>query len=325
MKAIFVGDVHYSGSNPVGRLDSYSTAILLKLTEIGLIAHKNNIKNVIFTGDMFHTPVISLSDFVRFQEVFKTAFKGLNCYIVPGNHDIFGYNITTLRRTSLYLLSLCIDNFFIFSDTKPLFLDNIILTSQHYCNELDVDGFGYDPDLEGVDIQDRKIIHVVHGMLLPNKPPFEKYTLIKDVKSKADIIVTGHYHPGWMSTEYNGTYFINNGSICRRDASSKEIDRIVVITIIDTDENAFTTVPLESAKPGKDVLSREHLELTDSEKNVEEFNELIQATRLNKKFVNIGDMITYIADKSELDKEIVDYAIAKVEFKLEELSKKDVK
>jgi DNA repair protein SbcD/Mre11 len=325
MKALFVGDVHYSGKNPVSRLDNYSTAILLKLLEISKIAKDNKVSSIFFTGDIFHSPVISISDFVKFHSVFKTAFNGLKCYIIPGNHDIFGYNIETLARTSLHLLSLCLENVIILSDAKYFFLEDTIISTQHYCNELDVDGFGYSPNIDEDDIANaKKIIHIVHGMLLPNKPLFEKYTLIKDVNTLADIVICGHYHPGWKTIENKGTLFINNGSICRRDASTKELEREVKVTLVDTIEDIIKAITLTSAKPGIEVLSREHLELTDSQKNINEFNEFLQEQKLSRQFVNIGDMIQYMSKKSNIGEEVTKYAVSKIEQKLVEIGDKDV-
>jgi len=318
MYILNVGDVHYGVKNPKSRLDDYAAAIRLKLIEISQIAESFKVEAIVFSGDIFDQPVLPLKDFIGFFRLFDNLFKDFEVFIVPGNHDIFGYNIHTLERTSVYLLSICSKNIKFILEGDCFSLDHFCLTGSPYSNNIDVDNYGYNVKKLH---KDKLLVHTVHGMLLPAEPIFERYTLIKDIETEADIVIAGHYHPGWKQQTVNGTTFVNNGAICRRDASTKEIEREVYVTVIHK-SGAVKPIKLKSALPGNDVLTREHLEKDENLKDIHEFHKTLKAEKLNKEFVNVNDMVTFVGKNNNVDKEVIDHALVKIEEKQLEISEK---
>lgn len=319
-KLLVIGDVHYSPKRPIGRTDDYGEAILLKLLEVFVKAEALKVDAIVCTGDLFHSPTIPLDSFFTVYRAFRICTVPF--YIVPGNHDIYGYNAETLYRTSLYLLSLCLENVKIIGKDDIIDLDNILLTGEPYSAELDVDCYGYDRTVPKT--EEDLHVHVVHGMLMKYAPNFDKFTLIDDIKTKvnADVIVTGHYHPGFGEIECKRTTFINNGAICRREATDREMNRQIGFTLIENDGESFSTkfVLLESAVEGSKVLSNEHLAKKKEVKAyVDEFHDVLKSTKANKRFTNIQDMIKFMAEINKVEPEITNVAIDRVSLKLEQL------
>lgn len=310
-----IGDIHYSDKNPVARLDNYGDAIINKLLEVSALVSNKELDVVVCVGDLFHRPEVSIVELIKIVNVFDT----FDCpvHIVPGNHDIFGYNVETITRTSLYLVSLCCRNVSLIFEKSIVPLNNTCITGQPYTKDVDVNGYGYSTSMTLHPVTtDLLKLHVAHGMLLPTKPVFDKYTLINDVVTTADIVVAGHYHTGWKSVEKNGTLFINNGALCRRDASESELNRKVVLTIIEVDKNkkySVEVVPLAQALPGDVVLTREHLERKeDIAVELDEFNTVLKQNKVGKHFVNLEDLIVYRAKELNIAQDVVDAALTRL-------------
>lgn len=328
-KILGVGDVHYRSKNPVHRIDNYEAAIFEKLIEIESLTNLHAVDAVVFTGDIFSKPEVSITELVAICGVIKRVKCPV--VIIPGNHDIYGYNIDTLERTSLYLLSLICNNVILLTEDRILNIHDFILTGQHYSGKVDVEGHGYDCVKHDVDKgywASHTHLHTVHGMLLPDKPIFDKYTLINDVNTTADIVFAGHYHPGWKTVIKGKTTFVNSGAICRESATEAEMTRKVGISLFEATGNkhVVTFLPLLTAKPGNEVLSRIELdEKKEAKLDVAEFNNLLQSRRTGVVFTNVLDMIGAVAKEKSLEEAVVTKAIKLVTAKQESLSKTELK
>lgn len=263
MRFLFFTDTHIRGTTPRSRLDDYYGTIKNKFEEIISIAEKNSIDFILHGGDWFDRPDISPS-IVRDIAVLVRKFNRL-VYTVAGNHDIYGHNPETISRTMLGLLEgTNIIN--IIQDKNPVILEKDGVKVQVY-------GHSYSYDIDGDGLKGSYIvkksphcdycINIVHGMLLPN-PFIEgiKYSTIDQILStEADITLAGHYHSGFGVKKINQKFFVNPGSLMRISALKSEMERLPQVVIIDLEkEIGIRIVPLESARPGNEILDRTHIE-----------------------------------------------------------------
>lgn len=315
MKYLFTGDWHLRGTNPRNRVDDYKSAVITKLREIFMIAEKEDVRAIIIPGDIFDRPEVSIGVLLEFVEVIREC--KIKIITTAGNHDIYGYNLDSYNRSSLKLLEMLVPNFKVFLDPTEVFLDGdneVSITFCPYDVRMDHDGYGYSP---GKNLEAKVHIHVAHGMLLDHEPPFDKFTLIKDVNTTADLVLTGHDHTGFgIYKRADGVIFCNPGSISRMSASITEIERPIQIALIDIVDAKIDIklLPLESARPGNEILDRSKIE---SEKQrqyaMEEFAALIQDSTGGKVLLNINDIVEAIATQESFDADVIKKTLEKIE------------
>lgn len=322
-KFMIIGDLHIQLSTPQHRLTSVQDALVAKFQEIGELCTQHNISFVVITGDIFNSGQVNNNTLLFAAKLFE--YIKCPIYTIPGNHDLFNWNIKTYYRTSLYLLSLIAENLMVITTPKQGFklgdgINKVYLTGQHFCDEIDKDGFGYSRDSE-VDVPvDCFNVHVVHGMLLEHKPPFNTYTLIKDVKTNCDMVITGHDHIGYGTLKYNGVVFCNPGSILRTSASNAEITRKIKVSVCTVKYKTATMedIVLTSALPGNEVLDRTKIDET-RERNyaMEEFSTLLKSKYDGKvERIDIFSIIQKIAELEFIEPRLVDIAISKLKQKM---------
>lgn len=276
-------DVHARADTPEGRTDNFRLSIMKKLEEIGQIWKDNKVDLVTFTGDLFNSPDPASSvrnDVLHILKDWKLPIVG-----VVGSHDYVGYQMKTLKRTALgsvyysgvmdlvggkgqqEYIEYNINNEFVVVTgtphtywatddlnyiTKPRFVDNVFQ------------------------------MQLVHYDLMHKKVPWP-HTLIADIKTESDLVMVGHYHPGWeqpIVTNNNLTMFVNQGSIGRLENTGvQRTPRVCIIHISNTLE--FPTlkgfqlhyVSLETALPHP---FREKLKDEKEEHSSQDVNKLIQ-------------------------------------------------
>lgn len=229
MKILHITDSHGTMKNPESRRDIYWKTFLDKLYEIGIIVKHYNIDMVIHTGDLFH--VARVSDKFAGMVAERILAWGVPCYVVPGNHDMEGYSISTLDQTKLGLLAttgvvriLERDTPFIVTGKQGSEEYTVAISGQEYYADIDM-GKATDFEMQQP-LQDFNIL-CYHGYIAdtPQNPNI-RCTMASDVEvmTDADIILSGHYHrqfayagqdvdiynPGSMmrveQTEYNKTH-----------------------------------------------------------------------------------------------------------------------
>lgn len=199
IKFLYLTDVHIKGINPGKRKDVYYLAILKKLMEIEQVVKNKGINFVVIGGDLFDLPKVSNQLLGEVAKIMKSW--GVRIFVVPGNHDVYGQTITTLPHTSLGILERTGVVRILTRESSPVYVGRandanlplISFTGQEYYAEIDS---GINNDYEVESTKGDVNILVAHSMLL-EKPfhPDIHHTLIKDVNTSADIILTGHYHP----------------------------------------------------------------------------------------------------------------------------------
>ena len=181
MKFLSTGDWHLRLSPPRYRIDNYKETILSKFAEIKEIAIANDCEFIICPGDIFDSPWVSGAT-LEFVTSIVTSLE-LPVYATAGNHDIYSYSITTYKKTALRFLEDACPNLKVWNKELPVYHKGLIMSFREYSEDIDTSGEGYKSGFEDVNI------HVVHGMLLEKKPPFEDYTLIEDCNTDAKLVI----------------------------------------------------------------------------------------------------------------------------------------
>ena len=88
-KIAFVGDPHLSSKSPSSRLDDYSVTTINKLDKLLQLCIKNEIRYIVFLGDLFNTPTDTLLYVNRVMQKFK-EFERNNIFVfsILGNHSV---------------------------------------------------------------------------------------------------------------------------------------------------------------------------------------------------------------------------------------------
>lgn len=319
MRFIYVGDLHIKGTNPRSRTDDYKLALAAKIREVNQLAEELGALNILCGGDIFDKPEVSTGVLLEFAEIF--AESKVAWYTTPGNHDLYSYNISTYRRTSLALLEMIVPQFHVIKSPEDFltFHENGVQTAvtfTPFTSAIDRNGYGYSPVIE----QDPRIfqLHIAHGMLLDHVPPFERYSLVQEVETTADLVVTAHDHIGYGVYERaDGKTFVNPGALPRLSASVGEMERTVQVLQIDIFEDKqfdLQLIPLKSAKPGTDVLDRSKIEASQKRQYaMETFSALIQAKTGDVVLLDIDSIVEQMGDLEGFDREIIKLAIDKIE------------
>lgn len=291
-KIICVGDLHIRGNNPRNRLGNYFSDAIEKLTEIVKISQEIQAAAILQTGDVFDTPNVSPFVLAKTAEVLNACHCPIYCAV--GNHDIFGFNIDSFSRSSLMILELLVPNLHVVMPDLIYKIPNekgtsISVASLPFCDKTDVDGFGYDSDVFAItkstdnDYNGVNIM-IAHGMLLKEKIPFEKYTLIENVATSANIVVCGHNHAGFGIVERHNsdssvTFFTNPGALMRINVKKSEIYRCPQYTLLEIKDKSHikaTLQQLKCAKKPDEVLDLIGVEQANLQRAaLDNFNEML--------------------------------------------------
>lgn len=311
-KFIFVGDLHLRGNNPRNRIDDYQTAADNKLREVLRMAGEIQADAILIPGDIWDRPEVSIGVLLHYASILNVSPCPI--YTTVGNHDIYGYNLSTYARSSLRLLELLVSDLHVIGmGTTAVGMVDSYITATPYSSDMDIDGFGYgfNDGNNGYDGTPR--IHIAHGMLLDHKPPFDRYTLVDDCKTDADLILTGHDHTGFgIIKRRDGKIFCNPGALMRMSASINEIERPVQVAVITVDKSNIDVqlVPLVSAKPGDEVLDRSKIDEAKARQYaMDNFSMLIQTHVGQSATVDINQIVDTIAKQEEYAPEVVKTAL----------------
>lgn len=317
MKLIFTGDWHLRGNNPRNRIDDYPTTAVAKLQEVFKIAVERDAKYILMPGDVWDRPEVSIAVLLDFAKILNES--PVPIFVTPGNHDIYGYNLGSYNRSSLRLLEMLVPNLQVIAEpTKAYRLSDgkypVYLTATPYSRQMDIDGYGYSPETDTG--KDTVKIHMAHGMLLDHKPPFDRYSDLYKVPSTADIVLTGHDHLGYgVYKRADGVTFCNPGSLLRISASVSEIERQIRVALVDIDtltaKHSIEFIPLQTAKPGDEVLDRSRIEEEKQRQYaMEAFSTLIQTHTGGKVLMDINHIVDTIAAENNFAPDVVQTALA---------------
>jgi exonuclease SbcD len=329
IKLLYFGDPHIRGTNPRNRTDSYPEAWKAKHREIWQLAKEHQVAAILQPGDTFDLPDVANSVLNEAADIYAEA--PCPVYTTAGNHDIPGYNVAAFQNTSLRLLERLVPQLHVINDPSyPVFFgeDNeVAVTFTPYSGRIDKEGYGYSPEIKSLLYDKAYRIHVAHGMLLDHTPPFDRFTLVQEVKTTADLVLTGHDHTGYgIYNRADGKIFCNPGSLTRLSASESEISRPIQVALIEIKEVFNLTVgrmfhraeieliPLKSAKPGPEVLDRSRIEAEAKRQYaMESFAALIQTSEGERVRLDINQIVEAVAEKEGVAPEVVRLALEKID------------
>lgn len=301
MKILFVTDTHLSAKSPRARLDSdIISTFMNKFVEIISVAKERKVEAIFHGGDFFHTPDVSNRVVGEVAKIINNA--GIPFYVTPGNHDIQGQNIESLRFTKLGLLADTGVVELLTRDNVIEFDHNIFVHGQEYYHGIDGENTKRDYEVDSVSDKSFNVL-IVHSMLLKDKFHAEvHHTLTKDVKTSANVVLSGHYHNGFDPHRLSDTLFINPGSAFRGDLSAGS-DRIPQMLYLEVDEE-FTThyelIPFKVAKPFNEIFDLNLRNKRIFSKGLEEYNTSLGDNCFNG--VNILDVLKrYVKNNEDLE------------------------
>ncbi|GAB6136948.1 metallophosphoesterase family protein [Halanaerobaculum tunisiense] len=316
MKLLVMSDTHIRGTTPSRRVDNFKEALFNKLQEIREIVKKEEVDFILHAGDVFDRPNPAPSVVNEFLQVFRKF--SVPIYVVAGNHDLYGHNPDTLSRTMLGVL--------VNSGVLEIVADQMVLERGEVSLQLSGKHFDYNVDTDASAYQVIKseevdyALHLAHGMLL-EKPFFDQeYTLIEDVATEADIVVSGHYHLGFDQIEYQETKFVNPGALMRISAHKEEINRQPQVAIISLEEEIKVDFrQLTSAQPGTEVLDRTAIEQAAfREKKLADFTQAIKAAG-EFKYFSVEQILEEVASNEQVDNQVKEEALERISRAQEEL------
>lgn len=320
-KAVICGDLHYRGINPRAWLGNFQEALNRELFEVYEIVKQYKADVIIQTGDLFDSPGTAWGTAAELAFILQQSPVPFLC--ISGNHDLWAGNPGSKYRTPFGFLA----RLGIIQDLgdKPFASGGTCITGHGFNVETDTElGRGqFSPppytgtrDDDGVSI-DGASIHVVHSMLMDHAPGFDmRHTLISQVETTAQVIISGHEHIGFgIKRRDDGVLFINPGALCRLSAHAAEMERkvqVALLTVSSINDYSAEIIPLKSAAPGHEVLSREHLE-AEAERGarLEKFLTLL-ASEGEAKFLEVREIIEDIAARENLPEEVKTEALRRI-------------
>lgn len=306
MKLLIFTDSHIRASTPRSRIDDYPVAMWQKFREISQIIIEQGINTILIGGDLFDTPDPSTSIVNSYLQLF--TYWNIPIYSIVGSHDKFGYNDSTLYRTGLGTL--------IASGVIKL-LDK----TQRIGYNTQIAGVSHSYDLDenpAIDYYRKKLdpneylIQICHGMTLDGPWGFGKHTNVRDIKTEADLLACGHYHPGFAPVQVGNTTIINVGSLGRTENIQRRYSPGVVVVITDTPgEESWEFIPLnvpENVFSTKEVKAEKVFG-----EDISVFIQLLKDHSSNAEYANLKELITLIGQKGQYPKEIIAKALEYVE------------
>ena len=231
MSLLVLTDIHMSASRPAGRIDDFIANVDTKLQEVADIARELDVEAVLCAGDVFHRAVPALSVIDRFLTFLDLLDKPF--ITIPGSHDLVGNNLGALYRTAIGLLDR---------------VRRITLLSSATLDVMSIGDF-----VIGTPEDTAHDIELVHALVIPRPDLFGEFTLIGEYRTKAKVVIVGHYHGGYDLTVVDNTTFVCPGSLVRTIAIKSELTRRPRVAIIH-DDFRIEWLELQSALPGNEVL-----------------------------------------------------------------------
>lgn len=305
MKLLIFTDSHIRASTPRSRIDEYPIAMWGKFQQISQIIIERGINAVLIGGDLFDAPDPSTSIVNNYLQLF--TYWNIPIYSIVGSHDKFGYNNNTLYRTGLGTL--------IASGIVKL-LD----VTQRIGYNTQIAGISHSYDLDensATDYYRKKLnsdeylVQICHGMVVDGPWGFGKHTNVKDIRTEADFLVCGHYHPGFAPVQVGDTTIINVGSLGRTENIRRRYAPGVVVVTTDTPgKESWEFIPLNVPE---NVFSAKEIEAEKVFGDISAFIQLLKERSSNMEYENLKELLILMGQEGKYSEEIVAKALEYVE------------
>lgn len=304
MNFIYISDAHCRGKNSANRIGDYYSDWLAKFTETVKIAKERADGNLIVGGDLVDASVVSntiVDDIVDLIEKNK-----IHMWVVPGNHDCIMGKWENSKASSLAHM---------FRRSK-----NIELLDYYEDDECIIKGekyfFGIEEDIKEhglmVDDNPEKFKIIIPHAFITIKPfhPAVTHIMAKDIATNADLVLCSHFHKDWGKETIKETTFINVGVFGR--LSITEHNHTPKIVSVKPSQSFTEVIELKSAKKGSEVFNMEKIELKKAfNNNIDNFIQSLES--INFQGMSISGMIQDIANKTNVDKKVVELIQTKIE------------
>lgn len=280
----FVGDLHLNSSTPKSRIDNYPETLLEKLESLRVLCLHNDIKNLVFLGDIFHKPAQPISFVYQvLQKFLEFKSSGINCYAISGNHDIAYESLDTLSKSALGIL-------FEVNALSPF--SDIFITGTK--TPVHIKGYHYSEVPEEPSDFSSYNIMVAHM--------FYEFDLSKESLKKEDLsrlkynmLVLGHDHTPYdlltEDTTSGKVRIVRPGSFSRGTAHSYNTNRSIFMDVLNVNGKINIQRMIVPSKPADQVFSATVLDKTD----LKQLNK-----ELSEQFIDLVNRI-YSQDSSSFD------------------------
>ncbi len=309
----FFTDTHLRFETPEERTDNFLQSMLLKLEEIGQIFKDEKVDYVLFGGDLYDSDTVAKSVITGTQTVLRSW--QLPIIGVVGSHDYIGYQMKSLKSTALGITESAgiIDIIGGYGHPNHILLDDgrsdsttvAVVGMPHTYTFTDDKENMYFEHVESTSFQ----IQMVHADL-NDKPVPWRHILVESGLTDSDLVLSGHYHPGWQTPIVarkkhieGNTVYINPGSIARMKNTG--VKRIPRVCIIEVEGNIFTNKfftlksALEHPFQEKKVKVEDENPMTD----IQRFLDLIGGTEIST--IDIKTQLPLVAREYNFSEEVV--------------------
>lgn len=250
MNVLVVGDPHWRSTAPARRIDDFVEAQYRKTCTVRDLANKHKAVTVLL-GDLFDTDASTNQTIIRYMKLLRT-FEG-PVLALPGNHDVYGANLETLKRSAYGVLEAAgvIERI----DHAPRRLAKGVYIVGHTYMHADKP-----KPVRGAALN----ILATHEMVIGEKiwREQEEYELADqylDAHRGWDMIFAGHFHGDFMQKDARGRYICNPGSLVRIKASTRDMAMDPGVLLLDTATRKIRRISLGAA-PAKKVFDFDALQ-----------------------------------------------------------------
>jgi predicted phosphodiesterase len=311
IKLGFFTDTHFRYETPEERIDNFLKSSLLKLEEIGQIFEDEQVDYILFGGDLYDSDHVASSVITGVQSILKSWNKDIIGVI--GSHDYYGYQMKTLKSTALGI-----------TESAGLITllggvghqESIVLRDTNSpCTEVTIEGlphtYTFTDDEHNMysDKLSKFQIQIVHVDLNDKIVPW-RHILIKDGLTDSDLVLSGHYHPGWKKAivkksaiSNTTTTYINPGSIARMKNTG--VFRIPRVCIIEVTEDTFTHKFIELKSAMANPFKDKKQTVVDEEPMVDiaKFMDMISGVQVDA--IDIKQQLSEVAVKANISDNIL--------------------
>lgn len=305
MKLLVFTDSHIRASTPRSRTDDYSAALWEKFRQITQIIEDRAIDAVLIGGDLFDAPDPSTSIVNSYLQLF--THWNIPIYSIVGSHDKFGYNDDTLYRTGLGTL-IASGIIKVLNDTECIgYNTQIAGTSHSYALDENPSTDYYKKKFNPHDY----LIQICHGMVVDGPWGFGKHTNVRDICTDADLLICGHYHPGFNPVQVGDTQIINVGSLGRTEhVQRKYSPGIVIVTTDIPGEESWEFIPLNVPE---DVFGVKQVKVEKAFGDISAFIQLLKDRSSSAGYTNLTELITLVGKEGKHSKDVIEKALKYVE------------
>ena len=248
MLILIVGDTHFTGKNPIARLDDIVEIQFNKLEEIVMLSNKYDAP-IIHTGDIFNVSIIANSILTKIGSILEKLKHPL--YFVWGNHDLMYHSLDLWDRTSLGVL---------WKNSNKV--KHISEFYTDYKIEFDYIDWGGTLGFTGANE-----ILLTHKAVVSERKMGKGSWILEDEDFCMNIdnnlhlrgyklIICGHWHKPYIF-HHKGTKVINPGPVLRRSIEEWLMPSVI---LLNTNTLLHKRIYLQSALPPEQVLSKKHIE-----------------------------------------------------------------